>query len=105
MTPPIKQPTDNSPPWLAALAIVPILATVFQTFVLTDVTDDVIRKGLQAEHYDMIWPQVLWGIGLLYGVFAGIWASPRYGARNTLLAGLGGFVVGNMLCGAAVDVS
>ena len=105
MTPPIQQPTDKSPPWLAALAIVPILATVFQTFVLTDVVDDVIRKGLEAEHYSMIWPQVLWGIGLLYGVFIGIWASPRYGARNTLLTGLGLFAVGNVLCGAALDVS
>jgi MFS family permease len=90
---------------LAAVAIVPILTTVFQTFVLTDVTGDVIRKGLEAEHYTMIWPQILWGIGLLYGVFSGIWASPRYGARNTLLVGLGLFVVGNVLCGAALDVS
>ena len=86
------------------MAIVPILATVFQTFVLTDVTDDVIRKGLEAEHYDMIWPQVRWGIGLLYGVFCGIWASPRYGARHTLLSGLALFAVGNVLCGAATDV-
>ena len=92
-------------PWLAAVAIVPILATVFQTFVLTDVTDDVIRKGLEAEHYAMIWPQILWGIGLLYGVFTGIWASSRYGARDTLLVGLGLFAVGNVLCGAALDVS
>ena len=82
----------------------PILATVFQTFVLTDVVDDVIRKGLEAEHYSMIWPQILWGIGLLYGVFGGIWASSRYGARDTLLAGLGLFAVGNVMCGAAVDV-
>jgi len=91
-------------PWLAAVAIVPILATVFQTFVLTDVTDDVIRKSIRAEHYAMIWPQVCWGITLFYGVFIGIWASPRYGARDTLLFGLGCFVVGNVLCGAAVDV-
>ena len=101
-----QRPTETiQQPWLAAIAIVPILATVFQTFVLTDVTDDVIRKGLEAEHYMMIWPQVLWGIALLYGVFFGIWASPRYGARNTLLAGLGLFAVGNVLCGAALDVS
>ncbi len=105
MTQPIQQPTDKSPPWLAAIAIVPILATVFQTFVLTDVVDDVIRKGLEAEHYSMIWPQILWGIGLLYGVFTGIWASSRYGARDTLLAGLGLFAVGNVLCGGALDVS
>ena len=101
---PAQRPPQPVRPWLAAVAIVPILATVFQTFALTDVTDNVIRKGLEAEHYAMIWPQVLWGIGLLYGVFTGIWALPRYGARNSLLAGLGLFVVGNVLCGAALDV-
>ena len=37
-------------PWLAAVAVVPILATVYQTLVLTDVTNDVIRKGIEAEH-------------------------------------------------------
>ena len=104
MTQPIQQPAERPRPWLAAVAVAPILATVFQTFVLTDVTDDVIRKGLEAEHYTMIWPQVLWGIGLLYGVFTGIWASSRHGARDTLLAGLGLFAVGNVLCGAALDV-
>src|SRR5262249_47398714 len=61
-------------PWLAAVAVLPILATVYQTLVLTDVTDDVIRKGIDAEHYSMIWTNVCWGISVLYGVFAGIWA-------------------------------
>jgi MFS family permease len=93
-----------SPPWLAAVAIVPILATVYQTLVLTDVTDDVIRKGIQAEHYSMIWTNVCWGVATLYGVFAGIWAMARFGARETLLVGLGWFVLGNVLCGAALDV-
>lgn len=104
MPEPIQQPNER-PPWLAAVAVVPILATVFQTFVLMDVVDDVVRKGLEAEHYSMIYPQVLWGIGLLYGVFTGLWASSRYGSRDTLLAGLGVFLVGNVLCGAALDVS
>jgi len=67
-------------PWLAAVAIVPILATVYQTLVLTDVTDDVIRKGIEAEHYSMIWTNVCWGVATLYGVFAGIWAMARFGA-------------------------
>jgi MFS family permease len=91
-------------PWLAAIAIVPILATVYQTLVLTDVTDDVIRKGIDAEHYSMIWTSVCWGITVIYGVFAGIWAMARYGARDTLLVGLGWFALGNLLCGAATDV-
>jgi MFS family permease len=96
-------PRDNSP-WLAAVAVVPILATVYQTLVLTDVTADVIRKGIDAEHYSMIWTNVCWGIAVLYGVFAGIWAMARFGARDTLLVGLAWFALGNLLCGAALDV-
>src|SRR5260370_27451508 len=100
-------PTTNPPlssPWLAAVAVVPILATVYQTLVLTDVTDDVIRKGIDAEHYSMIWTNVCWGISVLYGVFGGIWAMVRFGARDTLLVGLAWFALGNLLCGAATDV-
>jgi MFS family permease len=89
---------------LAAVAIVPILATVYQTLVLTDVTDDVIRKGIDAEHYSMIWTSVCWGAATLYGVFGGIWAMARFGGRDTLLVGLGWFALGNLLCGAATDV-
>jgi MFS family permease len=92
-------------PWLAAVAVVPILATVYQTLVLTDVTADVIRKGIDAEHYSMIWTNVCWGVTVLYGVFAGIWAMARFGGRDTLLFGLAWFALGNLLCGAAVDVS
>src|SRR5207244_8511682 len=91
-------------PWLAAVAVVPILATVYQTLGLTDVTDDVIRKGIDAEHYNMIWTNVCWGIAVLYGVFAGICAMVRFGARDTLLVGLAWFALGNLLCGAALDV-
>jgi MFS family permease len=89
---------------LAAVAILPILASVYQTLVLTDVIDDVLRKGIEAEHYDMIWTSACWGVSTLYGVFAGIWAMARYGARNTLLVGLAWFALGNLLCGAALDV-
>jgi MFS family permease len=95
----------GSSPWRAAVAIVPILATVYQTLVLTDVTDDVIRKGIDAEHYSMIWTNVCWGITVIYGVFVGIWAMVRFGARDTLLVGLAWFALGNLLCGAATDVS
>jgi MFS family permease len=84
---------------------VPILATVYQTLVLTDVLGDVIRKGIDAEHYSMIWTNVCWGASVLYGVFAGIWAMARFGGRDTLLAGLGWFALGNLLCGAAIDVT
>jgi MFS family permease len=101
---PRPPPQDNSP-WLAAVAVVPILATVYQTLVLTDVTDDVIRKGIDAEHYSMIWTNVCWGASTIYGVFAGMWAMARFGARDTLLVGLAWFALGNLLCGAATDVT
>src|SRR5262245_6692180 len=91
-------------PLLAAVAIVPILATVYQTLVLTDVTSDVIRKGIEGEHYSMIWTNVCWGVAIIYGLFAGIWAMARFGGRDTLLVGLAWFALGNLLCGAASDV-
>jgi MFS family permease len=102
---PQRPPTFAEPsPWLAAVAIVPILATVYQTLVLTDVTSDVIRKGIEGEHYSMIWTNVCWGVTILYGLFAAIWAMVRFGARDTLLFGLVLFALGNLLCGAATDV-
>jgi MFS family permease len=100
---PAAQPVRDRP-WLAAVAVVPILATVYQTLVLTDVTDDVIRKGIDGEHYSMIWTNVCWGVSVLYGLFGGIWAMARFGGRNTLLVGLAWFAAGNLLCGAATDV-
>jgi MFS family permease len=104
VTPPPPPAPAFDPPWLAAIAVVPILATVYQTLVLTDVIDDVIRKGIQAEHYSMIWSNVCWGIAVIYGVFAAIWAMVRFGARDTLLFGLAWFALGNLLCGAAIDL-
>jgi MFS family permease len=107
-TPVAAQPpsaVSRDRPWLAAVAIVPILATVYQTLVLTDVLDDVIRKGIDGEHYSMIWTNVSWGVAIIYGIFIGIWAMARFGARNTLYVGLIWFAVGNLLCGAAIDVS
>jgi MFS family permease len=109
-TPLSRAPAIPTPPApahrarLAAVAVVPILATVYQTLVLTDVTDDVIRKGIDAEHYSMIWTNVCWGVTVIYGVFAGIWAMARYGGRATLQFGLVWFLAGNLLCGGAVDV-
>jgi MFS family permease len=86
------------------VAVFPILATVYQTLVLTDVTSDVIRKGITCEHYSMIWTNVCWGVAILYGLFGGIWAMARFGARDTLLVGLVWFALGNLLCGAATDI-
>src|SRR6516164_10077552 len=99
--------THHSPltsSWLAAVAVVPILATVYQTLVLADLIDDVIRKGIDAQQYSMIWTNVCWGVSILYGVFAAVWAMVRFGARITLLVGLVWFALGNLLCGAATDL-
>jgi len=52
----------------------------------------------------MIWTNVCWGITVIYGVFAGIWGMARFGARDTLQVGLVWFALGNLLCGAALDV-
>src|SRR5262245_45581991 len=101
---PASEHAPAAPPWLAAVAVVPILATVYQTLVLTDVVDDVIRKGIEAEHYSMIWTNVCWGVATLFGIFTGLWAMARFGGRDTLLWGLGWFALGNLMCGAATDV-
>src|SRR5262245_10802467 len=90
---------------LAAVAVVPVLASVYQTLVLTDVTSDVIRKGIEGDSYPMIWPNVAWGVSVLYGLFGGIAWMARYGARSGLTVGLAVFAVGNLLCGAATDVA
>jgi MFS family permease len=90
---------------LAALAIFLVLATVYQTLVLTVVTDDVIRKGIEADEYDMIWVNVAWGVAVLYSVFAAFWLSVRYGMRITLAWGVLIFAIGNLLLGAAVDLT
>jgi len=102
---PFRPLASDLQPWLAAIAIVPILATVYQTLVLTDLADEVIRLGINGDRYSMIWTNACWGITVIYGVFIGIWAMPRYGSRDTLLAGLVWFALGNLLCGAATDVT
>ncbi len=89
---------------LAAFAIWPILATVYQTLVLTDVTDDVIRKGIDGGHYEMLWTSATWGVATIHGIFLGIWGMARHGSRRTLQVGLVLFGLGNLLCGAAFDV-
>lgn len=104
LTPAPPPAVAGASPWLAAVAIVPILATVYQTLVLTDVTGDVIRKGITGDHYSMIWTNVCWGVAIIYGLFVGIWAMVRFGARDTLMVGLVWFALGNLLCGAAIDV-
>src|SRR5204863_8457411 len=65
-TPPPAAPAlrDRAQRVLAAVAVLPILATVYQTLVLTDVTDDVIRKGIEGDSYQMIWTNACWGVSV-----------------------------------------
>jgi len=89
---------------LAALAVLVVFFAPYQTLVQTVLTDDAVRKGLNVDDYDMIWQQVGYGVGILYGVFTGLWLSVRIGARYTIVLGLAGFALGNMLCGAAAGL-
>src|SRR5262249_34965637 len=90
--------------WLAALAVLVVFFAPYQTIVQTVLTDDDVRKGLNIDEYDMIWQQVTYGVGILYGVFTGMWLACRIGARYTIALGLVGFALGNLLCGAAVGL-
>jgi MFS transporter, DHA2 family, multidrug resistance protein len=91
-------------PALTAIAALPVLATVYQTLVLTDVTGDVIRKGIEGDSYQMLWTNLTWGVATLYGIFLGLWSMARFGARSSISVGLALFALGNLLCGASVDV-
>src|SRR5262249_27290399 len=77
--------------WLAALAMLLVIFAPYQTLVQTVITDDAIRKAVQADDYDMTWVQVAYAVGLLYGAFTGIWLSLQLGARQTIMLGLIGF--------------
>jgi hypothetical protein len=47
-----------------------------------------VRKGLNIDDYDMIWQQVGYGVGIIFGIFAGLGLSARIGARYTIALGL-----------------
>jgi MFS family permease len=91
--------------WLAALAVLVVFFAPYQTLVQTVITDDAVRKGIEADDYEMTWVQVGYGVGVLYGLFSALWLAPRIGARYTITLGLAGFAVGNLLCGAASGLS
>ncbi len=91
--------------WLAALAILFVLFTPYQTLVQTVITDDAVRKGIEADEYDMTWVTVAYGVGVLYGLFAGMSLSFRIGKRYTLVLAMFVFSAGNVLCGAATGLA
>ena len=90
--------------WLAALAILFVLFAPYQTLVQTVITDDAVRKGIEADDYDMTWVTVAYGVGVLYGVFAGLSLSARIGKRYTLVLAMLVFSAGNVFCGAATGL-
>jgi DNA-binding protein Fis len=89
---------------LAALAILFVLFTPYQTLVQTVITDDAVRLRIEADEYDMTWVTVAYGVGVLYGVFAGLSLSARIGRRYTLVLAMLVFSAGNVLCGAATGL-
>jgi MFS family permease len=90
--------------WLAAVAMFVVLFAPYQTLVQTVTTDDAVRKGIEADDYQMTWVQVGYGVGVLYGLFTALWLSARIGARYTIVLGMFGFALGNLLCGAAIGL-
>ena len=86
---------------LTLVALLPILATVYQTLVLTDLADADIRRGIESDPGDSTWLSAAWGLSTLYGVFIGLGLSKKLRPRNTLIIGLFLFSVGNLLCGLA----
>ena len=87
--------------WLAALAILLVFFAPYQTLVQTVITDDAVRKGIEADVYDMTWVTIGYGVGVIYGVFVGLSLSARIGMRYTVMLGMLVFSLGNVLCGAA----
>ena len=67
--------------WLAALAMLFVLFAPYQTLVQTVITDDEIRLGVEVDSYDMIWVNVAYLVGFIYGLFAGTVLSVRIGKR------------------------
>src|SRR6266850_1741606 len=66
---PERLPTSAAPPvalerrhWLAAVAMFVVLFAPYQTLVQTVTTDDAVRKGIEADDYQMTWVQVGYGV-------------------------------------------
>ncbi len=98
-------PVIESQHLFAALAMFFVLFAPYQTLVQTVITDDEVRLGVRADSYQMIWVNVAYVVGVMYGLFTGIVLSLRVGKRYTLIAALLLFCLGNYLCGAATDLT
>ncbi|MFM7111985.1 MAG: MFS transporter, partial [Planctomycetota bacterium] len=86
---------------LVLAALLPVLGSVYQTLVLTDLVDADIRRGVGYDKADGTWLSASWGLSMLLGVFAGLALSGKFGPRNILVAGMLVFALGNLMCGCA----
>lgn len=86
---------------LVLAALLPVLGSVYQTLVLTDLVDADIRRGVGYDKGDGTWLSASWGLSMLFGVFAGLALSRKFGPRNILVAGMLVFALGNLMCGCA----
>ena len=97
-------PNDHRRRVGAAFAFALVLFCVYQTLTVTDVTDSVIRLGIEADSYQMIWTGVSWVGFMIVGFFVAAPMTGRFGGRITLAAGLAVFALGNLLCGMATSL-
>lgn len=99
--------STNSPLRLAVtvVAALAVLATVYQTLVLTGLVHDTIRRALEYDKADQLWAELAWGVPMLYGLFGSLGLAGKIGTRDTLIIGLAFFAAGNLLCGCATDFS
>ena len=88
--------------WLAALAMLFVLFAPYQTLVQTVIIDDEIRLGVEVDSYDMLWVNVAYLVGFIYGIFAGTVLSLRIGKRYTLVIGLLVFCIGMQIAWSGI---
>ena len=111
MTTPAARPSQVTAPEAAPLslergngwrrvAILFVFFVPYQTLVQTVITDDAVRKGIEADGYDMTWVAVAYGVGVIYGVFGGLSLSFLIGKRYTVAVAMLVFCAGNILCGS-----
>jgi hypothetical protein len=83
---PERPPTPPAPPvalerrhWLAAVAMLVVLFAPYQTLVQTVTTDDAVRKGIEADDYQMTLTLGLVVTCLLWWAARGLRAPPGAG--------------------------
>ena len=86
--------------WLAALAMLFVLFAPYQTLVQTVIIDDEIRLGVEVDSYDMIWVNVAYLVGCIYGVFRA--RSCRFGSASGIHWSWAAWCFASAMCSAAL---